>query len=364
MSGVDVCIPIVARKAGVLLAIAWALASVVRPASASEPQAPWSAPPTTTIMEEEKRFTSAGVELSGTLYLPREGDALGAVVVTHAASLPLRDQPLYRHLKEMLPPLGIAVLVYDRRGSGRSGGDLKASDYTLLADDAIAAVRAVRRHPRIDRERVGIWGLSQGGWLALLAASRSPEVAFAISIAAPMVTPDIQMIFLSENILRVNGYPQEDIDQAVATRKAVDDYMRGDVERATAQRMIDAAKTKPWFKLIYMGETFQDRAVSRWRKEIGHDPVRTLEKVSVPVLMLYGAADPVVPVAISIQHLRAVAGTHPELELVVVAGADHHMETSVDPKTQLDTGRFDEAPEAPEYFAVLASWLTRRGVAR
>jgi uncharacterized protein len=187
----------------------------------AEQPPPWNASATTTIVQEEKVFHSAGAELSGTLYLPRGGKALAAVVVTHAASLPLRDQPLYRHLKEMLPSLGIAVFLYDRRGSGRSGGDLKASDYTLLADDAIAAVRAVNIDLRIDPRRVGIWGLSQGGWLALLAASRSPQVAFAVSISAPMVTPDLQMIFLSANILRVNGYSQADIDQAIATRKAV-----------------------------------------------------------------------------------------------------------------------------------------------
>lgn len=342
---------------------------------ASQPQAadsvpgvgltpPWSAPATTTIVQEEKVFHNAGAELSGTLYLPRGGKALAAVVVTHAASLPLRDRPLYRHLKEMLPPLGMAVFVYDRRGSGKSDGDLKASDYTLLADDAIAAVRAVNVDSRIDSQRVGIWGLSQGGWLALLAASRSPQVAFAVAISAPMVTPDIQMIFLSANILRVNGYSQAEIDQAIATRKAVDDYMRGDVDRATAQRMLDAAKVQPWFKLIYMGESAGDRATSRWRKEIEHDPARTLDKVSVPVLMIYGAADPVVPVATSVDHLQALAGKHPKVEVAVIAGADHHMEVSVDPKTQLDPARFDERPEAPEYFAVLASWLTKHGIAR
>lgn len=225
-------------------------------------------------------------------------------------------------------------------------------------------MRAVSVDPRIDPRRVGIWGLSQGGWLALLAASRSPQVAFAVSISAPMVTPDIQMIFLSANILRVNGYSQADIDQATATRKAVDNYMLGNVDRATAQRMLDAARVQPWFKLIYMSESVGDRATSRWRKEIEHDPVRTLHKVSVPILMIYGAGDPVVPVAASMDHLQTVAGTHPKLELAVIAGADYHMEVSVDPKTQLDSSRFDETPEAPEYFATLASWLTKHGVAR
>lgn len=348
-----------------MLIVAASIASGLAPmAAAADQTPPWSASPTTAIVQEEKVFRNAGAELSGTLFLPRGGKALAAVVVTHSASLPLRSQPLYRHLTEMLPPLGIAVLVYDRRGSGKSGGDLKASDYTLLADDAVAAARTLASDPRIDPRRVGIWGLSQGGWLALLAASRSPQIAFAVSASAPVVTPDVQMIFLAANILRVNGYSQADIDKAIATRKAVDDYMRGTIDRSAAQHALDAAKEQPWFKLIYMSETVGDRATSRWRREIAHDPAQTLEKVKVPVLMIYGAADPVVPVATSAGHLRALAADHPNIELAVIAGADHHMETSADPRTQLDPARSDERPEAPEYFAILASWLTKQGIAR
>ena len=319
---------------------------------------PWSAPASTAVVQEERVFGSAGVELSGTLYLPKDGRALGAVVVTHSASSATRDLPLYTHLKTMLPSLGYAVFVYDRRGSGKSGGDLAASDYALLADDAIAAVRMLKADPRMDPKRVGIWGQSQGGWIAVLAASRSAEVAFVVSVSAPVVTPDVQMIFYSTNSLRVNGYPQAEIDQMVATRNAVDAYMRGTGDRETAQRLVDAARLRPWFKLTYMGDTVKDRELSRWRREIEHDPMRTLEQVGVPALMIFGAVDPIVPVDISVQRLRGAAATHPEMRVVVIGGADHAMMTSLDPKTQMDPARVtQDDPESPEYFGVLAAWL-------
>ena len=41
----------------------------------------------------------------------------------------------------MLPALGIAVFVYDRRGSGQSGSKNAGGDFTLLADDAVAAAK-------------------------------------------------------------------------------------------------------------------------------------------------------------------------------------------------------------------------------
>jgi pimeloyl-ACP methyl ester carboxylesterase len=329
-------------------------------ASAFAQQVPWSAPASVSVVAEERTFENGGSKLSGTLYLAAGRKPQSAIVVTHAAGAPLRDLPLYRHLKEMLPALDVAVFVYDRRGSGKSSGDLQTSDYALLADDAIAAVRMLKADARIDSRRVGIWGLSQGGWLSLLAASRSSEPAFIISVSAPLVSPDVQMMFRSVNVLRVNGYPQADIDQMIATRKAVDDYMRGSGDRAAAQRLVDAAKAKPWFKFLYMSETVSDRATSRWRKEIEFDPLQTLGGVKVPALVIYGAADPVVPVAVSVQRLRE---SYPKLDVEVIAGADHSMQVSVSPQVQMDPARTNEqAPEAVEYFAILASWLTRHGM--
>src|SRR5688500_7971297 len=145
-----------------LLGLALSVCSHAKDATSATP-VPWSAPASVSVVEEDKAFENGPVKLSGTLYLASGRKPQSAIVVTHAAGFPLRDLPLYQHLKEMLPALGIAVFIYDRRGSGKSGGDLQSSDYALLADDAIAAIRMLKTDARIDPRRVGIWGLSQGG---------------------------------------------------------------------------------------------------------------------------------------------------------------------------------------------------------
>lgn len=334
------------------------------PAAAQEtPGVAWSAPATVQVAVEERRFTSRGAELGGTLLVPRGDRPVAAVVVTHSASSPLGDASLYDHLKTMLPALGIAVFTYDRRGSGRSGTENAGGDYALLADDAAAAVRSLQADPRIDPRRVGIWGLSQGGWIGPLAASRSPDVAFVVSVAAPVVTADVQMIFSSTNHLRANGHSQAEIEQMVATRRAVDDYMRGTGSREAAQVLIDRAKTQPWFKYLYMGETVRDRSVSGWRKEIENDPLTNLTAVTVPALVLYGANDAVVPVAESVRRLTAVAPKMPNMAVHVVAGADHAMQMAADEKTSLDPKHDGtERPDSAEYVAVLTRWLAERGL--
>jgi dienelactone hydrolase len=203
----------------------------------------WHVSPTPEITSQEVRFSNANANLVGTVYFPKSGDRMPAVVVLHEASSATREDAVYRHLRDGLPALGFAVLIYDRRGSGQSSGDARSVDYETLADDAIAAQGALAKLPRIDPTRIGFWGLSQGGWLAVLAAGRSRNAAFAISVSAPLVTADQQMQFAMSNLLTVRGYAPADVREMVETRKAWTGYLRGTNSREVAVML--CAKLSP-----------------------------------------------------------------------------------------------------------------------
>jgi len=110
------------------------------------------------VVAQEIQFKNGDAQLAGTLYLPENGDHLPAVVALHGASDATRKSAVYRHLREGLPAMGVAVLVYDRRGSGDSTGTLNGIDYKTLADDAIAGQSGLAKLPRIDAKRIGFWG--------------------------------------------------------------------------------------------------------------------------------------------------------------------------------------------------------------
>jgi uncharacterized protein len=195
---------------------------------------------------QEVQFTNGDAHLVGTLYLPEHGDHLPAVVALHGASDATRDAALYRHLREGLPAIGVAVLIYDRRGSGASSGTLKGIDYATLADDAIAAQAALAKVRRIDSAKIGFWGLSQGGWLAVLATERNKNAAFAISVSAPLTTPERQMEFATTNLLTVvRGYSPKDVEQMLETRKAWVGYLNGATPRTVAVDALQRAETQP-----------------------------------------------------------------------------------------------------------------------
>lgn len=126
---------------------------------------------------EEVRFTGhGGAALVGSLHLPARRPA-PLVVAVHGSGSGTRAAPLHEHLVDLLPGHGVGAFVFDRRGEGASGGEPDAP-LSILADDVVAAVEAVRERTGVAVGRIGLWAHSQGGWIAPLAATRTSNVGW------------------------------------------------------------------------------------------------------------------------------------------------------------------------------------------
>jgi hypothetical protein len=117
------------------------------------------------VRSERLDAHSADRAFTAKLSLPPGSGPFPAVVGVHPADDASRDHDLFRHLELVLPPAGIAVARFDRRGD----------DLPLLgqARDVEAVVDALGTRAEIDRGRVGLWGFSQGAWVAPLVVTRS-----------------------------------------------------------------------------------------------------------------------------------------------------------------------------------------------
>ena len=72
---------------------------------------------------------------------------------------------------------GIAALIYDKRGTGQSGGAYESHEpYENLVNDALSAVAFLKQRREIAASQIGIWGLSQGAYISAAAASRSEDI--------------------------------------------------------------------------------------------------------------------------------------------------------------------------------------------
>jgi uncharacterized protein len=90
----------------------------------------------------ETVFASRGTKLVGRLILPKGSAPVPVAVLIHGSE---DDSAIRFHqLQRLFPAEGVGTFVYDKRGTGTSGGSY-TQDFDLLADDAVAAMREARR---------------------------------------------------------------------------------------------------------------------------------------------------------------------------------------------------------------------------
>jgi pimeloyl-ACP methyl ester carboxylesterase len=285
---------------------------------------------------EDLRIDGDGFSLAAS-YSPAGPTVLVAV---HGAGEGTRESPLLRHLHELLPPHGIGVVTYDRRGEGESTGDATRGRFDLQAADALDVLRAV------DAERVGLAGYSQGGWVAPIAATLSDEVAFLVLVASIGVTPSEQMMVACERQLRLAGYGDDVVERALELRRRFEHWIHVQVPDPDEALAADlwAAIDEPWAGQLWLPPTLLDEeGVRLWIDEMDFDPRPIFAGVRVPTLSFYGANDSWAPVEASAEAWRAARGD--EVEVVVVPGAEHDM-------------TLPDGSVAPEYERTLVEWLT------
>ncbi|MDN5857226.1 MAG: alpha/beta hydrolase, partial [Pseudonocardia sp.] len=157
-------------------------------AAAVVPLAP-AEPPDGHVEQRELTVTTVdGRRLPATLRLPAHPLPGHPAMVLVTGAGPGRRERLAAEA-DAFTRAGIATLAYDKRTVGYS---LTERSYAQLADDAAAAAALLRTRPGIDPDSVGYWGLSEGGWVAPLAASRDPRAAFLVTVGANGGPPLVQ----------------------------------------------------------------------------------------------------------------------------------------------------------------------------
>src|SRR5215471_11551702 len=163
-------------------------------------------------------FENGDVRLAFTLDLPEGRGPFPAVVLGHGSGRVTRDQLLWasRHLTS----LGFAVLRFDKRGIGESTGTFvfvgtKDSPWVFpqLAGDVAAGVRFLRTRPEIDARRIGLFGVSQAGWILPLAARELDGIAFMILWSGPVCSVGQEMFY--SDIVENTSRPVSDGNDAM-----------------------------------------------------------------------------------------------------------------------------------------------------
>jgi len=231
-------------------------------------------------------FQNGDVRLAFALDLPQGHGPFPAVVMGHGSGRVTRDQLRWaaRHFTD----LGYAVLRFDKRGVGESQGSFvfvgtRDSPWVFpqLASDVAAAVRFLRTRPEIDKRRIGLFGVSQAGWILPIAARDLGGVAFMALWSGPVCSVGQEMYY--SGIVENTGRP-------VAEGNA---------------------------------------AMPQFTGAPGFDPLPVLEAVHTPTLWLLGLDDHSIPVQTTIGNLERLKGSGHPFEWRTYEGLDHQLSPDV-----------------------------------
>jgi pimeloyl-ACP methyl ester carboxylesterase len=264
----------------------------------------------------------------------------------------------------MFPAAGIGVFVYDKRGTGASGGTYTQS-FLLLADDAIAAVGEAKRLAGARAGRIGYQAGSQGGWVAPLAAKISPVdfVIVGFGLAVSPLDEDREAIAYD---MQRQGYGPDVMAKAMQVADASAAILLSGFR--SGYDKLDAVKQKygkqPWFKHVHGDVTW---ALLAWSTEelkqkgpvlfagapLQYDPMPVLRNLDTPQLWILGGEDADAPSAETIRRLRVLQHAGRPITLAVYPHAEHGMyefETRQD-GTRVDTRN----PEG--YFRMMCDFI-------
>jgi pimeloyl-ACP methyl ester carboxylesterase len=307
---------------------------------------------------EDVRFSNRDIQLAGTLIAPSIGGKHSAIVLVHGSGAETREHIL--PFARFLIRHGVAVLGYDKRGVGESTGDWNTASFDDLAGDAVAAVRYLKTRRDIDPSQIGLMGWSQGGWIMPLAAARTKDIAFLISISGAGVPGTETTIDEARNEMTTSGMPPQDIEDIVGLMKLQYQFARTgqgwDQYVATREKLTARMGPPP-------PDTFPstpDHSYFQFiRRLYFYDPAPTLSQLTVPTLAMWGELDNniVADKNKSAWDAALKAAGNRDYTLVVVPKANHGMfEAKIGSNAEMKSlQRF-----APSYITTIEGWLAKR----
>ncbi|WP_432068153.1 alpha/beta hydrolase family protein [Streptomyces sp. C10-9-1] len=210
------------RRGGALLR---ALAGLLAAAAVLSGVAVWQH--SYALREETVSLQHAGRTLDGVLALPEKGEGpFGLVVFVHGdGPVDATHETFYRPIWESFARVGYASLSFSKPGVGGSGGDWLEQSMADRAEETLAAVAWARGRPEIDRDRIGLWGASQAGWVLPKVAAEDPSLRFAVAVS-PAVNWQRQGRYNLLAELRERNAPKEEISAALHRRETTLELLR------------------------------------------------------------------------------------------------------------------------------------------
>ncbi len=284
------------------------------------------------------------------------------IVLVHGADDETRDMGF---IIPYFAAHGLNVVTYDQRGTGQSAGDWRYTSPQSKANDVIAILESLKHQAGFDPSRVGVWGFSNGGWVAPIVATRYP-IAFLI-LKSPAAESIVQnVLYEIEGTLREHAeFSDAQIAAALDFERLMFRSVSLDQNWQDASAALAAARTEPWFSYMRIPPELPipppPPVLAGLRAALIYDPTAVLKVVRTPTLALFGTLDKNVDAPDSSARLRGdfQANGNRHLTVRVFPDADHTLSAT--------TTGYEDEPLQPRRFVsgypeAVIEWLKVRGI--
>jgi len=251
------------------------------------------------------------------------------------------------------------VLRVDDRGAGKSSGQKQLSSVQQLAGDLVAGVAFLKTRPEVNPKRIGIIGHSFAGLTAPIAAVRSNDVAFVITLAGLMTDARVNLERLPAGLRAVTTATWTTLTQSSPTLSSSELESRlreaftlamanvSDQERAPIQSAMAAIVTQ-WVKSAPLR-----------RSQALTDPGEALRALTKPFLAIHGARDRELDAATNLGPLVRYLGeaANADFTVATIPDIDHWMWVCTQPS---EPGKpCAEMQFSPKVLDLITNWIQK-----
>ena len=265
---------------------------------------------------EHVTFQSGDIQLAGVLVKPSTpGPHPGIVLLHGSGSNQTYGQSYFRIHTNVFVRQGFAMLAYDKRGSGGSGGNHGTATFQDLVNDAAAGVASLRSRSDVIPDQIGLLGSSESGWFTPEIATTVSDIAFIVNRVSPPLPWMTTVLFEVKNDALAAGASETELQETLRLQAriwqfhidaAADESVSNGPEREAINALLADMQKRPRVKDFFVRvlEEYDPELYSAWASKVSYDPYPFLTEIDIPMLYIMAGKDVNVPFEPSVALLE------------------------------------------------------------
>lgn len=308
---------------------------------------------------ERLTIKSNDVLLSAEIFKPHTKGLHPAIVLLHGSSPSVKTN--FNYKADYFARLGFEVLIYDKRGCGQSTGSYDFSNNDDLIADAIVCLETMYKRESVNKDKIGLWGISQGGMFLSKIASKTAMPKFLIAVS-PEIISVVEAAAFSDSLRVIGlGYSEKDAHIVAKSHRKVGKI----IQEGKGYSEVESFIRQNAQQYNFMNQTGLNGNVNiekdefdgfYWKGRI--DQYYSLWKnIKIPTLVLFGEDDDLVNAKKNSSML--ISFNNANIEVKLFQNADHSIRKSYNPSVD---NEFNWPRMITAYSESIEMWLKREVV--